>query len=193
MNKTTQLEENLASRAQLFKALGHPARLLIINLIQTKPRHGEELAAILNLNPATVSHHLAHLTRVGLLTARKDQYYQMYSLSGDILEKKLAELVHLPQPGLKTAVSADAYRDKVLRTFFKNGRLTQFPAQLKKRQIVLAYMTQDFEPDKEYSEREVNHILLEYHEDFATIRREMVEEGLMTRKNGIYRRVAQPE
>ena len=37
---------NLEARAQFFKALGHPARLLIINLVKVKPRHTEELAAI---------------------------------------------------------------------------------------------------------------------------------------------------
>ena len=73
-------EENLAVRAEFFKALGHPARLLILNLIRMKPRHGEELAVILHLNPATISHHLSKLTDAGLLVSRKDQYYQVYSL-----------------------------------------------------------------------------------------------------------------
>ena len=72
MNKTT-VEQNLEARAEFFKALGHPARLLILNLVQMKPRHGEELATILKLKPATISHHLAKLTEVGLLESRKDQ------------------------------------------------------------------------------------------------------------------------
>ena len=46
--------ENLEARARLFKALGHPTRLLILNLIKQKPRHTEEMAAILNLQPATI-------------------------------------------------------------------------------------------------------------------------------------------
>lgn len=183
-----ELEENLAARAQLFKALGHPARLLIINLVQVKSRHGEELAAILNLQPATVSHHLAQLTKAGLVAAEKDQYYQMYSLAGNLLDSTLGEMVRVPQFGLETAVATDAYRQKVLRAFFKNGRLTQFPAQLKKRQIVLEQIVQDFEPGQAYSELEVNRILLEYNEDVATIRRELVEEKLMRRKSGIYHR-----
>jgi DNA-binding transcriptional ArsR family regulator len=47
-----EFELNLEARANLFKALGHPVRLLILNLVQMKPRHGEELATILKLNPA---------------------------------------------------------------------------------------------------------------------------------------------
>jgi len=184
-----QAEVNLAKRAQLFKALGHPARLLILNLVRAKPRHGEELAAILNLNPATISHHLMKLTAVGLLQARKDQYYQMYSLTNGLMNKTLDEIVRISQPGLTGAVAQDAYRDKVLKTFIKQGRLTHLPAQLKKRQIILEELVTEFEPDHLYEEREVNQILLEFHEDVATLRREMIMNKLMTREKGIYQRV----
>jgi len=184
----TKAEENLESRAQLFKALGHPARLLILNLVRVKPRHGEELAAILNLNPATISHHLSKLSEAGLLTARKDQYYQMYSLKGGVLDRSLDEMIRLPQPGLTGVVAQDAYREKVLKTFIKHGRLVQIPAQLKKRQVILEQLVTEFEPDHSYSEREVNQILLEYHEDVATLRREMIMNKLMSREKGIYKR-----
>lgn len=185
----TDFEQNLETRAQLFKALGHPARLLILNLLRMKPRHGEELAAILKLKPATISHHLTKLTSVGLLKHKKDQYYHTYSLVGDVLEKTLGEIVHLPQPGLTAEVQEDAYRNKVLKTFFRRGRLSQIPAQLKKRQIILEKLAQEFEPEREYSEREVNLILLDFHEDVASLRRGLVSQGLMEREKGIYRRV----
>lgn len=187
---TMNAEANLNDRAQLFKALGHPARLLILNLIRAKPRHGEELAAILNLKPATISHHLAKLAEVGLLQSRKDQYYQIYSLANGLLKKTLDEMIQLPQPGLSGAVAPDAYREKVLKTFIKQGRLTHLPAQLKKRQIILEAIVQEFEPGRDYPEKEVNQILLDYHEDVATLRREMIMNKLMTRDKGIYRRTA---
>jgi biotin operon repressor len=183
-------EANLAQRAELFKALGHPARLLILNLVQAQPRHGEELAAILGLTPATVSHHLAKLTAVGLLQAQKEQYYQVYSPAGTLLNKTLQEMVRLPQPGLTRNVAEDAFRDKVLRTFFKHGRLTQIPAQQKKRLVVLERLAEEFEPGRPYPEREVNLILLDFHEDVATLRREMIGNGLMIRDKGVYERVA---
>ncbi len=62
---------NLERRAEFFKALGHPVRLLILNLVQARPRHGEELALILMLNQATISHHLGLLVNAGLLTCTK--------------------------------------------------------------------------------------------------------------------------
>lgn len=182
-------DANLETRAALFKALGHPARLLILSLIQLQPRHGEELADILHLDPATISHHLTKLTEAGLLAATKDQYYQTYSLTGDLLDRTLGQVALLPQPDLPPGLEVDAYRQKVLKTFFKRGRLIEIPAQLKKRQIVLGKIVQEFEPAREYTEREVNQVLVEFHDDVATLRRGLIEHGLMTRANSIYRRV----
>lgn len=187
MSKTSS-EINLEARADLFKALGHPVRLLILNLIRLAPRHGEELAAILGLTPATISHHLTRLAEAGLIEGRRDQYYQTYSLMDDVFKRTLGEVVSLPQQGLTRRVEEDAYRAKVLDTFLRHGRLKQIPGQMKKRQIILAKLVEEFEPERDYTEMEVNRILVEFHEDVATLRREMVGFRLMKRAGGIYRR-----
>lgn len=188
MSKTPH-EVNLETRADFFKALGHPARLLILNLIRQAPRHGEELATILGLKPATISHHLAKLSEAGLVESRRDQYYQTYSLTDDVFKKTVGEMVSLPQQGLKRRVEENAYRAKVLKVFLKHGRLKQIPAQMKKRRIILAKLVEEFEPDRAYTEIQVNRILVEFHEDVATLRREMIGFGLMKRAAGVYRRV----
>jgi DNA-binding HxlR family transcriptional regulator len=188
MSKTAS-EENLEARAQLFKALGHPTRLLILNLIKLKPRHGEELAEILRLKPATISHHLSKLTEAGLLTAKKDQYYQTYSLVRRVLDRSLEEVVHIPQPDLSDGVEEDAFRQKVLRTFFRRGQLIQIPAQYKKQIIILERLVEEFEPGQEYTERQVNQTLLEFHDDVASLRRMMIDHKLMAREKGIYWRL----
>jgi biotin operon repressor len=184
----TEYEENLESRAQLFMALGYPVRLLILNLVKTKPRHGEELAAILNLNAATISHHLSQLTSVGLRRSQKDQYYQVYSLTGEILLKSLDDIVGLPQAGLTAAVAEDAYRQKVVRRYFKHGRLDHLPAQLKKWQIILERIVEEFEPGRGYTEQEVNLALLEFNDDVATLRRGLIDLKLMVRERDLYQR-----
>ena len=189
MNKISP-EQNLDKRAALFKALGHPVRLLILNLVKMHPRHTEELAEILLLKPATVSFHLSQLSRAGLLESKKEQYYQVYSLAGDLLQKSLSEVVFMTQPELAAEVEEDAYRAKVLATFIRRGRLTQIPAQRKKQQIILERLAQEFEPERAYTEREINRILVEYHDDVAALRRGLVDHGLMERAKGIYRRVA---
>ncbi|MBN1136966.1 MAG: metalloregulator ArsR/SmtB family transcription factor [Anaerolineae bacterium] len=182
-------EQDLEARAELFKALGHPARLLIMNLINSRPRHVEELAIILRLSPATVSHHLSRLSGAGLLRSEKDQYYQTYSLSGDLSGRTLGELIMMPQPGLAAQVEENAYRHKVLATFLHQGRLIGIPAQHKKRQIVLEKLAQEFEPDRTYTEREVNQILVDFHDDVATLRRDLIGYGLMQRDSGLYWRI----
>jgi ArsR family transcriptional regulator, arsenate/arsenite/antimonite-responsive transcriptional repressor len=179
---------DLEKRADVFKALSHPVRLLMLNLIQAKPRHGEELALILALNPATVSHHLTLLTAAGLLSAQKDQYYQTFSLVNPLLKKTLSELIFMPQTDLPGNVEEDAYRKKVLDTFMRHGRLVKFPAQLKKRQVILEKIAESFEPGQLYPEREVNIILLDFHDDVATLRRGLIEAGLLTRDDAIYQR-----
>jgi hypothetical protein len=182
-------EQDLEARAELFKALGHPARLLIMNLVKSGPRHVEELATILRLSPATVSHHLSKLSAAGLLHSEKDQYHQTYSLSGGLLDRPLGELILMSQPGLAAQVEEDAYRHKVLATFLRQGRLISIPAQLKKRQIILEKLAQEFEPDRAYTERQVNQILVEWHDDVATLRRGLLEHHLMERGHDLYRRI----
>jgi hypothetical protein len=189
----TNAERNLEARAALFKALGHPVRLLILNLVKIQPRHTEELSTILLLKPATVSFHLSQLHAAGLLESRKDQYYQIYSLAGDLLRRPLSDIVFLAQPELAAEVEEDAFRKKVLETFFRKGRLTQIPAQRSKQQIILAKLAEEFEPDRDYAEREVNRVLVEFHDDVAALRRGLVSEGLMTRSEGIYRREAKED
>lgn len=182
-------EADLEARAELFKSLGHPVRLLILNLIRIQPRHGEELAEILELNPATISHHLKKLSDVGVLRSQKEQYYQTYSLTGEVWGQRLGDLVQIAMTTLPERVEVDAYKAKVLKTFFRHGRLTQIPAQLKKWQVVLEHMVESFEPERDYTEQEVNQILWEFHNDVASIRRGFVENRLMERDKGVYRRV----
>lgn len=179
---------NLEKRAEFFKAMGHPIRLLILNLVKEKPRHGEELALILSLNQATISHHLALLEQAGLLRSQKDQYYQVYSLELEPWLKTLHELAFMPQMDLPDRVEEDAYRKKVLGIFFRFGRLVAIPAQLKKRQVIMEKIVESFEPGRTYTEREVNQILLDFHDDVAYLRRALVEMDLMKRSEGIYER-----
>jgi len=78
-------------------------------------------------------------------------------------------------------------RAEVLRNFFDGDRLKQIPAQRKKRVIVLQHLVTWFDPNRSYREREVNEILRRAHEHVATLRRELVDYGYLTRESGIYR------
>ncbi|GGJ20163.1 DUF2087 domain-containing protein [Deinococcus roseus] len=171
--------------AAFFKALGHPSRLMILALLRQKSQHGEELAKRLNLSPATVSHHMNLLTEQNLVTAQKDQYWQVYSLNEKALQGSVLALI----PVLIEEKQKYSEQEKILHAFFKDGRLVKFPSQIKKQRIVLEKLIEAFEFDRTYTELEVNRVLVEFNEDVATLRRMMVTEGLMVRSNSIYQRV----
>jgi ArsR family transcriptional regulator, arsenate/arsenite/antimonite-responsive transcriptional repressor len=175
----TSLEE----RAEFFKALAHPSRILIINLCRVKPRHTEELAQLLGLTSGTTSHHVKLLEGSGILNAARDGHYQNYSVIEHRFEPKLRQLLDAPLP---VATHNDPWKQKVLRDFIERGRLKTIPAQRKKRDVILEFLTERFEPGTRYAEKQVNTLLEEYHEDSATLRRELVGAGLLQRENGVY-------
>jgi hypothetical protein len=83
----------------------------------------------------------------------------------------------------------EAFAAKTIRSFIRDGRLASIPAREKRRLVVYRYLRdQVFTEDREYEEREVNQRLALFHPDVATIRRGMVDAGLVTRLGGIYRR-----
>jgi hypothetical protein len=78
---------------------------------------------------------------------------------------------------------------RVLRAFIRDGRLVSIPARDKRRQVIYRYLRdQVFIEDRPYPELEVNQRLALFHPDVATIRRGMVDAGLVTREAGTYRR-----
>jgi hypothetical protein len=71
----------------------------------------------------------------------------------------------------------------------EEGRITEWPTKHKKhvQRMVLEYLASKFEMGREYSEKEVNDLLKQYHtfEDWALLRRELFEAGYLNRaKNG---------
>jgi hypothetical protein len=77
------------------------------------------------------------------------------------------------------------------RLFDGDGRIAQVPAKRRTRAAVLLEVLTRFEPGRDYSEPEVNEVLLGVHEDFAYLRRELVNYHYLERAGGRYRVVAQ--
>jgi predicted transcriptional regulator len=169
-----------------FKALADANRLKIIGLLAQQPYSVEELAALLDLKPSTVSHHLAKLAQVGLVSAKTQSYYNVYQLDEKALESKSKSLFSQESLAASVAdVDADAYDHKVIKDYArKDGSLKTIPAQRKKLDAILRHVVHAFELNKKYSEKKVNEILAKYHEDTATLRRELVGAKLMKREGG---------
>ncbi len=75
---------------------------------------------------------------------------------------------------------------KVLRTFFRGGRLTSIPTQHSKKLVVLDRLAQEFDVGTRYQERQVNAMLRRFHDDVAALRRYLVDEGFLDRARGEY-------
>lgn len=65
-------QEQLAELLVFFKALADESRLKIIGLLAQQPYSVEKLAEALGLGVSTTSHHLACLTKAGLVSVRVD-------------------------------------------------------------------------------------------------------------------------
>ncbi len=169
-----------------FKALSDANRLKIIGLLAQQPYSVEELAVLLDLKASTVSHHLSKLSQIGLVSAKADSYYNVYQLDEKALEERSRNIFSQENLAASVAdVDADAYDNKVVKDFVrKGGSLKTIPAQRKKLEAILRYVVKAFEVNKRYSEKKVNEILSGYHEDTASLRRELVGYGLMKREGG---------
>jgi hypothetical protein len=75
---------------------------------------------------------------------------------------------------------------RIRRRYVRGGRLTQIPSQLSRRRVVLDRLAQEFDVGSRYSERQVNAILGRFHEDVASLRRFLVDEGFLDRAAGEY-------
>jgi predicted transcriptional regulator len=183
-----QNEAQLEQLVTFFQALADLNRLKIVGILAQHAASVEELVEALDVQQSTVSHHLAKLKALGLVKMRKEGQVHRYYLDEEILHT-MAKQILSPETLAEAAppVARLSFEEKTLRSFIDaNGRLKVIPAQRKKRDVILQHLVQQFQPGRRYKELEVNEILLRFHEDVFTIRREMIVAGLLERENGVY-------
>ena len=168
---------------ELLKALADQNRLAIAAMLYREDCYVELLASRLNLTSATTCHHLKKMEEAGLVTCRRTQFYQMYSLNRKALSLTL-EAFLLPDPDTRDADRK--YRDEIIGNFFRGGRLTTIPAQRKKREVIFDHILRELQPDTPYTEQQINEVILTCHEDYCTIRREMIACGKLRRDRDTY-------
>jgi ArsR family transcriptional regulator, arsenate/arsenite/antimonite-responsive transcriptional repressor len=85
-------EHEALATAELFKALGDPARVRIVNLLATSrsPVCACELYDPLGLAQPTVSHHLKKLVEAGLLEREQRGKWAYFSLNREAVDKLAA-------------------------------------------------------------------------------------------------------
>jgi hypothetical protein len=168
---------------EILRALADPQRLAIAGTLAAGDRSADEIAAATGVTIARAHKHLNRLTAAGVVRVNDDRH--TYRLDPETL-RWAAEQVGPPRDaGLALGAATDD-EEAVLRTFFRDGRLTEIPAKESKRRIVLERVALEFEPGERYDEKEVNTIVGRFYNDYATLRRYLVDEGFLDREHGVY-------
>lgn len=144
----------------------------------------KEIAKILDISTSTVRHHR-------FVFREKAKQAKMYlAIYEQVMEKKtLKDEKIVPLHNNATMVD-DRYvitekeREQILKTVFVNLsplRLKTFPKKEKRKIVILTKISEQLEPGKKYVEKELNQILKEIYDDYAVIRRYLIEYGFMER------------
>ena len=168
---------------QILRALADPERLAIAGSLAQGDAAASVLAIELGFEFRRVHKHLNRLVNAGVV--RFDPDTKRYRLDPVTL-RWAAEQVGPPREAGLALGAANDDEEVVLRTFFRNGRLTEIPTKASKRHIVLERIASEFEPGRHYDEKEVNVLVGAFFNDYAAIRRYLVDEGFMDRDHGSY-------
>lgn len=173
---------------EFHKALGDLTRVRIIALLQQGPLHGQAIAGKLGLKPPTITHHMAKLREIGLIKERRDKNTIYFSLNEKILKSSALAILSIGKGGENMEMFVtEEERTSILNNFFTgNGKLKNIPAQRKKKLVVLAHIVKGLEFGKVYPEKDINEYLKHFHEDYATLRRELIMCQYMYRENNQY-------
>jgi len=183
-------QEEFEALLQFFRVVGNESRLKILGLLSNQGRCVGELASMLDLKEPTVSHHLTLMKNLGLVSAAAVGNAHIYRLETQFLAKMSEDLFGRAKlADLADSIVGDSWEQKVLQNFLDGQRIKAIPAQYKKRMVLVRWMLGKFKMGVRYSEREVNEIIKQHHEDTAWFRRTMVDHKLMAREQGIYWRL----
>ncbi|WP_018750505.1 metalloregulator ArsR/SmtB family transcription factor [Paenibacillus sanguinis] len=174
---------------KFHKSLGDITRIRIIALLQKGPLHGQALAGKLGVTPPTITHHMTKLREADLIYERRDKNTIYFYLNEKSLSLQAQAILNVGKvlPAAEDKNTEASWKGAVLNNFFnKDGALKHLPAQRKKKLVVLEHLVKGLEPHRKYLEKELNAYLLHYHEDFATLRRELIMNHFMYRENNIY-------
>ena len=171
---------------------GHPAavlglladgrRLAVLGAVALGPRTAGGIADATGLERAEVERALARLVDGGIVVQTDDRY----AVADGVLTDAARAAGRMRPRVEPEDLGATDEQAAVLRNFFDDGRLTSIPAPHGKRRVVLDFLAAQFEPGKVYPEAAVNDILGRFHPDFASLRRYLVDEEFLERRDAFY-------
>jgi hypothetical protein len=167
----------------ILRALADPERLQIAGSLARAEATARDLADGLGLPVTRVRKHLNRLAAAGVVRPNGDR--ATYRLDSGTLRWAAEQVGPSRDAGLVLG-AANEDEETVLRAFFRDGRLTEIPAKAGKRRIVLERVSIEFEVGVRYDEKEVNVIVGRFFNDYASLRRHLVDEGFLVREHGVY-------
>jgi len=149
----------------------------------------KEVAAKLGVAPSTIRNHRYKLRE-------KEKQAKLFLAMMDLLSKNTNKKINKLDKDVicdahKTATTlddryniTDKEKNDVIKNYMdENKALKSYPAKEKKKIIVLEEISKNFSKGKTYSEKEINRILKRIYEDYATLRRALIEYGFVERSN----------
>lgn len=154
-------------------------RLAVAGALATRSSTTDELIERSERDRRTVLTALGDLRAAGLVVQVGDRY----ELDVDAIRsaaRRAAEL-EIPMDPVIGFGMTDDERDLLAR-FFSGRVLNEIPTQRAKRLVVLHRLALEFDLGRRYTEFEVNDVLGAFHPDWSTLRRGMIDEGLLDRE-----------
>jgi hypothetical protein len=174
-----------ATPARVLGRLADEHQLRVLAAVALGATTVRQTAERAELSEADTARALGRLMRAGVVSQERT------GLRVDLDAFARAARAAAPERRRPDLDDATPEQAAVLRNFVdEDGRIRELPAREAKRERVLEYVADRFQPGREYAEKEVNDLLVELYDDYVTLRRYLVDAGLLTRKAGVYRRAA---
>jgi hypothetical protein len=175
--------------AELVGLLADPARLRVVAALALGADSLDTVRTVTGLDARASTRAVTRLVDAGLV--ERDTQGGLVLLEAAFALAARSEAARRAAHDPSVAEHPDAGREeaKVLRTFVRNERIVQIPAQHQKRLIVLDWLAQQFEPGRRYTEAMVNLVIGRIHPDTAALRRYLVDDGFLDRDHGEYWRI----
>jgi hypothetical protein len=165
----------VSDAASVLGLLADRDRMTVVAALVLGAASDDDVSRVTGLDRRTVTRALSRLQTGGLVEV-EDRRYQL----------DWARLTDAARSVRPTAAVPDGDVAPQLRSFVRDGRLISIPAAHGKRLVVLEWLAQRFEPGLVYPEREVNDRLGTAHPDVAALRRYLVDDGFLDRRDGKY-------
>jgi len=162
--------------AKLVGLLADESRRRVVAALVLGARQLQDVVAKADIDARSAVDAIARLASAGLVVVGSDGTHVLIDDAFGAAARSAAPSAALPVEE----------SERVIATFVREDRLISLPTQHSKRLVILDLIAQDFEPGLRYAELDVNAIVGRWHDDYAAIRRWLVDANFLTREGGFY-------